>query len=88
MLASKLVLVVAIHTLGGSRANWHHTPNPQSGVAQPIQDEDHISHEQSTIVPFGYPSGKGQETLTITMIGARDKQLPPLNEPRYTKSSR
>ena len=33
LLASKLVLVVAIHSLGGSRANWHHTPNPQPGAA-------------------------------------------------------
>jgi hypothetical protein len=24
LLAGKLVLVVAIHSLGGSRANWHH----------------------------------------------------------------
>ena len=29
LLAGKLVLVVAIHSLGGLRANWHHTPNPQ-----------------------------------------------------------
>jgi hypothetical protein len=29
LLADKLVLVVAIHPLGGSRANWHHTLNPQ-----------------------------------------------------------
>jgi hypothetical protein len=29
LLAGKLVLVVAIHSLGGSRADWHHTPNPQ-----------------------------------------------------------
>ena len=29
LLADKLVLVVEIHSLGGSRANWHHTPNPQ-----------------------------------------------------------
>ena len=40
LLASKLVPVVAIHSLGGSCANRHHTPNPQSGVAQPAQDED------------------------------------------------
>ena len=68
LLAGKLVLVVAIHSLGGSRANWHHTPNPQPGAAQPTQDEDHTSHEQSTRVPFGTPPGKGQEPLTITMI--------------------
>ena len=53
LLAGKLVLVVAIHSLGGSRANWHHTPNPQPGAAQPTQDQDHTSHEQSTRVPFG-----------------------------------
>ena len=29
LLADKLLLVVAIHSLGGSRANWHHMPNPQ-----------------------------------------------------------
>ena len=28
LLVGKLVLVVAIHSLGGSRTNWHHTPNP------------------------------------------------------------
>ena len=35
LLAGKLVLVVAIHSLKGSRANWHHTQNPQLGAAQP-----------------------------------------------------
>ena len=29
LLAGKLVLVVAIHSLEGSRANWLHTSNPQ-----------------------------------------------------------
>jgi hypothetical protein len=28
LLADKLVLVVAIHSLGCSHANRHHTPNP------------------------------------------------------------
>ena len=88
MLGGKLVLVVAIHTLGGSRANWHHTPNQQPGAAQPTQDEDQISHEQSTRVPFGSPLGKGQEPLTITTIGAGDKHLPPLDDPHCTKLSR
>ena len=88
LLTGKLVLVVAIHSLGGSRANWHHTPNPQYGAAQPTQDEDHTSHEQSTRVPFGSLSGKGQEPLTITMIEARDKHPPPLDNPRCTKQSR
>ena len=40
LLAGKLVPVVAIHSLGGSRANRHHTPNPQPDVVQPTQDED------------------------------------------------
>ena len=88
MLASKLVLIVTIHSLGGSRANWHHTPNLQSGVAQPTQDEDHTSHEQSTRVPFGSPPGKGQKPLTITTIGARDNHQPLLNDPRCSKLSR
>ena len=65
MLADKLVPIVAIHSLRGSHAYWHHTPNPQSGAAQLTQDEDHTSHEQSTRVPFGSPPGKGQEPLTI-----------------------
>jgi hypothetical protein len=88
LLAGKLVLVVAIHSLEGSRANWHHTPNPQWGVAQPTQDEDHTSHEQSTRVPFGSPLGKGQEPLTITTIGAGDNHQPPLNDPCCSKPSR
>jgi hypothetical protein len=68
MLAGKLVLVVTIHSLRGSRTNWHHTPNPQPGAAQPTQDEDHTCHKQSTRVAFGAPPGKAQELLTITMI--------------------
>jgi hypothetical protein len=75
LLAGKLVPIVAIHSLGGSRANRHHTSNSQSGAAQPTQDEDHTSHEQSTRVSFGSPPGKDQEPLTITMIGAGDNHL-------------
>ena len=88
LLAGKLLLVVAIHSLGGSRANWHHTPNPQQGATQPTQDEDHTSHEQSTRVPFGSPPRKCQEPLTITTIGAGDNQQPLLDDPRYSKPSR
>jgi hypothetical protein len=40
LLAGKLVPIVAIQSLRGSRANWHHKPNAQSGTAQPTQDED------------------------------------------------
>ena len=35
LLAGKLVPVVAIPSLRKSRANRHHTPNPQPGAAQP-----------------------------------------------------
>ena len=58
LLADKLVLVVAIHPLGGSHAYWHHTLNLQSGAAQPTQDGDHTSHEQSTRVAFDAPPRK------------------------------
>ena len=87
LLTGKLVLVVAIHSLGGSRANWRHTPNPQPGAVQPTQVEDHTRHEQSTRLPFGSPPGKGQEPLTITMIGVEDNHHPPLDDPRYSKPS-
>jgi hypothetical protein len=88
LLAGKLVLIVAIHSLRGLCANWHHTPNPQQGAAEPTQDEDHTSHEQSTRVPSGSPPGKGQEPLTITPIRAGDNHQPPLDDPRCSKPSR
>jgi hypothetical protein len=50
LLAGKLVPIVTIHSLGGSRAYRHHTPNPQSGTAQPTQDED----PQVTCNPLEY----------------------------------
>ena len=40
LLAGKLVSVVTIHLLGGSRANRHHMPNPQPDATQPTQDVD------------------------------------------------
>ena len=88
LLADKLVPVVAIHSLRGSRANRHHTPNPQWGAAQPTQDDDHTRYKQSTRVHFGSPPEKGQQPLTITMIGARDKHLPSLDDPHCSKPSR
>ena len=50
LVVGKLVLIVAIHPLGGSRANRHHTPNPQLGATQPIQDDD----LQATSNPLEY----------------------------------
>jgi hypothetical protein len=68
LLAGKLVPVVAIHPLGGSRANRHHTPNPQSGAAQPTQNGD----PQATHNPLEYILAlhrrKGQEPLTIIIL--------------------
>ena len=58
LLAGKLVPVMVIHSLGGSCAYRHHTPNPQSGATQPTQDENYTSYEQSTRVPFGSSPGK------------------------------
>ena len=40
LLAGKLVPIVTFHSLGGSRSNRHHMPNPQLGAAQLTQDED------------------------------------------------
>ena len=48
--AGKLVPVITIHPLEGSRANRHHTPNPQPGAAQPTQDRD----PQATSNPLEY----------------------------------
>jgi hypothetical protein len=90
LLADKLVLIVAIRSLRGSHASWHHTPNAQSGATQPTQDEDHTSHKQSTRVPFGSPPGKGQEPQTVTnlhltilaapsRLGGGNKQIPQQN---------
>jgi hypothetical protein len=50
LVATKLVLVVAIHPLDGSRANWHSKAKPSAGATHPTQDEDPPSHEQSTRV--------------------------------------
>ena len=49
-LPTSYALVVAIHPLGGSRANRHHMLNPQSGAAQPTQDGD----PQATSNPLEY----------------------------------
>jgi hypothetical protein len=51
LLAGKLVPIVAIHSLRCSRANRHHTSNPQPDAAQPTQDED----PQATCNPLDLP---------------------------------
>ena len=88
LLAGKLVPVVVIHSLGGSRANRHHTPNPQPGAAQPTQDGD----PQATINPLEFSFMISHEGGTRTPhnppIEARDKHHPLLNNPRCSKPSR
>jgi hypothetical protein len=65
LLANKLVPIVAIHSLGGSHANRHHTPNPQPGVAQPTQDGDPQAKCNALELPFVISMRKAQEPLTI-----------------------
>ena len=88
MIAGKLVPVVAIHSLGGSRANRHHMPNSQPGAAQPTQDEDPQATRNPLELPFVISHGEGTRTPHNPPIGAGDKHHPPLNDPRCSKPSR
>jgi hypothetical protein len=45
LLPGKLVLIVEIHPLDGSRANWHSKAKPSMGATYLTQDEDPPSHE-------------------------------------------
>jgi hypothetical protein len=59
LVATKLVLIVAIHPLDGSRANWHSKAKPSTGAAHPTQDGDPPSHEQSTrVANYDLPRGR------------------------------
>jgi hypothetical protein len=58
LLAGKLVLVVEIHSLGGSRANRHHTFNSQPGAAQPTQDEDPQATHNPLELPLALHRGR------------------------------
>ena len=62
LLAGKLVPIVVIHSLGGSRANRHHTPNLQPGAAQPTQDEDPQATHNPLELPFVISHGEGTRT--------------------------
>ena len=61
---------MAIHSLEGSRAYRHHTPNPQSGAAQPTQDED----PQATSNPLEY-------LLALRRGKVKYPSQSPLSEP-------
>jgi hypothetical protein len=88
LLTDKLVLVVAIHPLRGSCANWHHTPNPQW---VPL-NQHKMGITQATSNPLEYLLAyrwrKVKNPLTITTIGARDNHLPSLDDPCCSKLSR
>ena len=56
LLIGKLVPIVVIHSLRGSRVNRHYTPNTQSGTVQPTQNED----PQVTSNPLEYLLGLRQ----------------------------
>ena len=58
LLADKVVPVVMIHSLGGSRANRHHTPNPRSGATQPTQDEDPQAMRNPLELPLALRRGR------------------------------
>ena len=71
LIAGKLVLVVAIHSLEGSCANRHHMPNLQSGAAQPTQDGD----PQDTSNPLEY-------LLALRRRKVKNPSLSPRLEPK------
>ena len=81
MLTGKQVLVVAIHSLGGSRANWHHTPNPQPGASKSTQYEDSQATSNPLVMPFVISHGVGSKPLTIHRSEPENKHHSLLNDP-------
>ena len=61
-LPASYVPIVVIHPLEGSRANRHHTPNPQPDAAQPTQDEDPQATSNPLKMPFVISHGEGLRT--------------------------
>jgi hypothetical protein len=88
LLVGKLVLIVMIHLLRGSRTNRHHTPNLQPGATQPTQDGDPQAMSNPLEFPFMISHGEGTRTPHNPLIRAGDKHRPLLNDPRCSKSSR
>ena len=76
LLSGKLALVVAIHSLGASRANRHYTPNPQLGATQPTQDEDPQATSSPLESPFMISHGEG--TRTPHNVDDRSRQQSPI----------
>ena len=82
LLAGKLVPFMAIHPLGDSRANRHHTPNTQSGAAQPTQDGDPQATSNPLELPFMISHGKG--TRTPHNVDYQSRQQLPIAAQRST----
>ena len=89
LLIGKLVHVVAIHQLDGSRANGRYKAHPSAGAAQPLTRRDPQATSNPIEMPFAtLPQGKLKNPLQLSLIGAGDNHLPPLNDPRCSKPSR
>jgi hypothetical protein len=88
LLAGKLVPIVAIHSLRGSCANRHHTPNLQPGATQLTQYGDPQATSNPLELPFMISHEEGTRTPHNPLIGIRDKYHPSLNNHRCSKSSR
>ena len=84
LLASKLVPVVTIHPLGGSCANRHHTPNPQSGAAQPTQDGDPQATRNPLELPLVISHGEGTRTPHKHLKWGRTQSPNPLTKQQIT----
>jgi hypothetical protein len=75
---------LAIHLLGGSRANRHHTPNPQSGATQPIQDKNPQATRNPLELPLALRRGRHKnpsqsqwsKLKTITFLHSTIHQSP------------
>jgi hypothetical protein len=73
-----------IHSLGGSRANRHHTSNPQPSAAQPTQDEDPQAMRNPPELPLALHRGRHKnpaqaqwsEPVTITNSRSMIHQPP------------
>jgi hypothetical protein len=73
---------MAIHSLEGSCANRHHTPNSQPGAAQPTQDEDPRAMHNPLELPFVNSHGEG--TRSPHNVDDRSLQQSPIAAQRST----
>jgi hypothetical protein len=69
VLAGTLVPVVKADSLGGLRANWHHTKPYTRALQEPTQDEGTHLHEQSTRGTFGASPGNKLKNPSQSQLG-------------------